>query len=123
LEILLLQLVGNLVYCCKVLCFGFAHACYVFMKVVQEPVFELRKRGTPLSDYIDDGFTAGRTFNRCLRQSALSALFFKALGVFLGLPKCNLWPQLLNNWLGFLTDSEQQMFKVGDSNSKQQWKR
>jgi hypothetical protein len=66
-------------------------------------------------DYIDDSFTAARTYNRCLCQSALSALFFGALGAFLRLPKCNLWPQLLLKWLGFLIDSEEQMFKVGDS--------
>jgi hypothetical protein len=98
--------IGGIVFYFKVLCFGFAQACFVFTKVMHEPATELRKRGVPLSDYIDDGFSAARTFNRCARQSALSALFFGALGAFLGIPKCNLWPQLLIKWLGFLIDSE-----------------
>jgi hypothetical protein len=80
--------VGGVTFAFNVLCFGFAQACYVFTKVMQEPVFELRKRGIPLSDYIDDGFTAARTYLRCLRQSATSGQFFSALGAYFGLPKC-----------------------------------
>jgi hypothetical protein len=71
--------IGTIIFYFKVLCFGFAQACYVFTKVMQEPAIELRKRGVPLSDYIDDSFTAARTRGRCLRQSSLSALFFGAL--------------------------------------------
>jgi hypothetical protein len=37
--------VGGIVFYFKVLCFGFAHACYVFIKVMQEPAIELRARG------------------------------------------------------------------------------
>jgi hypothetical protein len=33
----------------------------------------------------------------------------------MGLPKCNLDPLLLLKWLGFLVDSEDQSFKVGES--------
>jgi hypothetical protein len=107
--------VGNITFYFKVLCFGYAQACFIFTKVMQEPAFELRKRGIPISDYIDDSFTAARTRNRCLRQSVLSALFFGALGAFMGLPKCNFWPQLLLKWLGFMVDSQEEMFKVGES--------
>jgi hypothetical protein len=45
--------IGSIVFYFKVLCFGFAQACFVFTKVMQEPVFELRKRGIPISSYID----------------------------------------------------------------------
>jgi hypothetical protein len=78
--------VGGIVFYFKVLCFGFAQACFVFTKVMQVPAFELRKRGIPLSDYIDDSFTAARTYNRCLRQSALSALFIAAKARFWDCP-------------------------------------
>jgi hypothetical protein len=101
--------VGGVTFAFNVLCFGFAQACYVFTKVMQEPVFELRNRGNPLSDYIDDGFTAARTYLRCLRQSATSGQFFSALGAYFGLPKC----QLLR-WLGFMVDSERQEFRCND---------
>jgi hypothetical protein len=63
--------VGGITFAFNVLCFGFAQACYVFTKVMQEPVLELRRRGIPLSSYIDDAFTAARTYFKCLRQSAL----------------------------------------------------
>lgn len=59
--------VGGIIFYFKVLCFEFAQACYVFTKVMQEPAIELRARGIPISDYIDDSFTAARTRERCLR--------------------------------------------------------
>lgn len=92
-----------------------AQACYVFTKIMQEPAIELRKRGTPLSAYIDDGFTAARTSSRCLRQSSLSALFLEALGASLGIPKCQLKPELIAKWLEFLIDSMNQQFKVSET--------
>jgi hypothetical protein len=69
----------------------------------------------PIFDYIDDSFTAARTRARCLRQSSLGVLFFAALGAFMGLPKCILWPQLIVKWLGFMVDSEKEEFRVGES--------
>jgi hypothetical protein len=33
----------------------------------------------------------------------------------MGLPKCNLWPQLLFKWLGFMVDSKKEEFRVGES--------
>jgi hypothetical protein len=88
--------IGGVTFYFKVLCFKFAQACYVFTKVMQEPAMEFRKRGIPLSNYINDGFTAARTFNRCVRQSLLCALFMGALGAFLGIPKCQLMaPELV----------------------------
>jgi hypothetical protein len=108
--------VGKTIFYFKVLCFGLSQACFVFTKVMLEPALELRKRGVPISDYIDDSFTAARTRNRCLRQSVLSILFFGALGAFMGLPKCNLWPEVLIPWLGFQVDPEEQQFKVEEVN-------
>jgi hypothetical protein len=106
--------VGGVTFYFKVLCFGFAQACYVFTKVMQEVAMEFRKRGIPLSSYIYDGFTAAPTPTKCLRQSSLCALLLGALGAFLGIPKCQLTPDMLVKWLGFLIDSEEQMFKVSD---------
>jgi hypothetical protein len=110
--------VGSIILSFKVLCFGFSQACYVFTKVMQEPALELRKRGIPISDYIDDSFTAARTRGRCIRQSSLSALFFGALGAFFGIPKCNLWPEQIQPWLGFVVDAEQQVFRVSEAKAE-----
>jgi ribonuclease HI len=107
--------VGGIIFYFKVLCFGFSQACYVFTKLMQEPAIELRSRGIPISDYIDDSFTAASSRERCLRQSVLAVLFFATLGAFMGLPKCNLWPQLLVKWLEFLVDSEKEEFRVGEA--------
>jgi hypothetical protein len=105
--------VGRTIFYFKVLSFEFAQACYVFTKVMQEPMYELRKLGIPMSSYIDDAYTATATFNRCVRQSSLSALFIEALGAFLELSKCKLKPEQLLKWLGFLIDTLEQSFKVG----------
>jgi hypothetical protein len=82
---------------------------------MQEPILELRKRGIPLSDYIDDTFTAARTYLWCLRQSALGGRFFSALGAFFGLPKCHFEPVQLLRWLGFMVDTQKQEFRLGES--------
>jgi hypothetical protein len=107
--------IENLTFYFKVLPFGFAQACYVFTKIMQEPAFELRKRGVQVSSYIDDGFTAARSSGKCLRQSMLCSLLLGVLGAFLGIPKCQLTPQLLAKWLGFLVDSRDEMFRVSES--------
>lgn len=107
--------VGGLTFYFKVLCFGFAQACYIFTKIMQEVACELRRRGIPLSSYIDDGFTAAPMPGRCLRQSSLCALLLGALGAFLGIPKCQLTPELVLKWLGFLVDTEREMYRVGES--------
>jgi hypothetical protein len=105
--------IGETTFYFKILCFGFTQACYVFTKIMQEPMFELRKRGIPMSSNIDDALTAAKTFGRCARQSGLSALLIGALGAFLGLPNCKLTPKQIIKWLGFLIDTLEQKFKVG----------
>jgi hypothetical protein len=107
--------VGETIFYFKILCFGFAQACYVFTKIMQEPALELRRRGIPLSVYIDDGITAAHTSNMCLGQSTLCILLLGALGAFMGIPKCHLKPELVQKWLGFLADSEHELFRVAES--------
>jgi hypothetical protein len=107
--------IGETTFYFKVLCFGFAQACFIFTKIMQEPMIELRKRGIPMSSYIDDALTAAEKFGRCARQSGLSALLIGALGAFLGIPKCKLTPEQVVKWLGFLIDTLAQKFKVGQA--------
>jgi hypothetical protein len=76
----------------------------------------LRKREVPISGYIDDGFTAARTEGKCLGQSHLCFRLLEALGAFLGIPKCQLNPELLVKSLEFLVDSRDEMFRVSESN-------
>lgn len=107
--------VSGVVLFYKVLCFGFAQACYVFTKVMQEPLLELRSFGIPISGYIDDSFTAAASQSRALRQMLLSVLLMAALGAYFGLPKCQLKPEKLAKWLGFLADSERAEFRLAPS--------
>ncbi|GAQ90096.1 hypothetical protein KFL_005990025 [Klebsormidium nitens] len=105
--------VGGKTFFYKVLCFGFAQACYVFTKIMREPILELRARKIPMSGYIDDSFTAAETFGRALRQILFIVLLMGALGAHFGIPKCQLEPVLLLKWLGFLVDSERTEFRLG----------
>lgn len=104
--------VGGLVFRYTVPAFGLSHACFLFTKLMNQPAKALRLRGVPVSDYIDDGITAAATFGRCLFNALCSARLLGALGAFLGLPKCNLKPEQIRKWLGFILDSLQQRFQV-----------
>jgi hypothetical protein len=44
--------VGDQVFQFNVVFFGFAQACYVFTKIMQEPCFELRSVSIPVSGYV-----------------------------------------------------------------------
>jgi hypothetical protein len=107
--------IDGITFAFNVLCFGIAQACYVFTKVMQEPVLKLRRRGISLSSYINDAFTAARTYFKCLRQSSLGGRFFSALGAYFGLPKCQFDLVQLLMWLGFMVKSQEQTFKLSKS--------
>ncbi|GAQ88040.1 hypothetical protein KFL_003960010, partial [Klebsormidium nitens] len=73
--------VGRLLFHYNVPAFGLSQACFLFTKLMNEPAKTLRSHGVPISDYIDDGFTAAATFLRCLLQSlAAVAKLLGALG-------------------------------------------
>lgn len=99
----------------NVIFFGYAQACYIFTKIMQEPCFELRARSIPVSSYVDDGFTAAATRLACLWQALFAVLLQAVLGGFHGLAKCQIDPVLLIKWLGFMVDSVTEKFEVGSS--------
>jgi hypothetical protein len=105
--------IGNTVLRLNVVFFGYAQACYVFTKIMQEPCFELRAASIPVSNYVDDGFTAAAIKMACLWQALFSVLLQAALGGFHGLAKCQIEPVLVIKWLGFMLDSTEQKFEVG----------
>jgi hypothetical protein len=107
--------IGQTVLRLNVVFFGYAQACYVFTKIMQEPCFALRAAGIPVSNYVDDGFTAAETRLACLWQSLLSVLLQASLGGFHGLAKCQIEQVQLIKWLGFMLDSVRQRFEVGTS--------
>lgn len=96
----------------KVLCFGFAQACFVFTKVMQEPLLEIRNLGVPISGYIDDSYTASPSYGRTLNQILFTVRTLAALGAFFGLPKCQLKPVNALKWLGFVVDACQKRFAL-----------
>jgi hypothetical protein len=105
--------IGQTVLRLNVVFFGYAHACYVFTKIMQEPCFALRAAGIPVSNYVDDGFTAAETRLTCLWQAVLAVLLQASLGGFHGLAKCQIEPVQLIKWLGFMLDLVRERFEVG----------
>lgn len=105
--------IGQTVLRLNVVFFGYAQAYYVFTKIMQEPCFALRAGGIPVSNYVNDGFTAAETRLTCLWQAILAVLLQAFLGGFHGLAKCQIEPVQLIKWLGFMLDSVRQRFEVG----------
>jgi hypothetical protein len=111
--------IGNTSLRLNVVFFGYAQACYVFTKIMQEPAFALREAAIPMSSYVDDGFTAAATRLACLWQAALFAVLLQAaLGGYHGLAKCQIKPVRVIKWLGFILDSTRQTFEVAKSKLK-----
>jgi hypothetical protein len=98
--------IGDTILKLNVVFFGYAQACYVFTKIMQEPSFELRAALIPVSNYVDDGFTAAASKLACLWQAIFAVLLQAVLGAYHGLAKCQIEPVLPIKWLGFLVDSE-----------------
>jgi hypothetical protein len=107
--------IGDTILQLNVVFFGYAQTCYVFMKIMREPCFELRAALIPVSNYVDDGFTAAASKLACLWQAIFAVLLQAVLGAYHGLAKCQLEPVMLIKWLGFLVDSENQKFAVAAS--------
>jgi hypothetical protein len=107
--------IGQTVLRLNVVFFGYAQACYVFTKIMQEPAFALREAGIPVSKYMDYGFTAAATRLTCLWQALFTVLLQASLGGFHGPAKCQIEPVLVIKWLGFMLDSTRQTFEVGPS--------
>jgi hypothetical protein len=105
--------IGKTMLRLNVVFFGYAQACYVFTKIMQEPCFALRKAAIPVSNYVDDEFSASATRLACLWQALHAVLLQSSLGAFHGLAKCQIEPVLVIKWLGFMLDSERERFEVG----------
>lgn len=107
--------IGNTVLRLNVVFFGYAQTCYIFTKTMQEPCYELKAAGIPVSNYVRDGFTAAETKLACLWQAIWAVLLQAALGAHHGLAKCQIEPILLIKWLGFMVDSQNEKFEVAAS--------
>jgi hypothetical protein len=105
--------IGETVLQLNVVFFGYAQACYVFTKIMQESCFALQEASIPVSSYVDDGYTVSATRLACLWQALLFVLLQAALGGYHGLAKCQIDPVLQIKWLGFMIDSIQERFEVG----------
>jgi hypothetical protein len=107
--------VGDQGFQFNVVFFGYAQACYICTKIMQEPCFELWSTSIPVSGYVDDGFTSAADRLACLWQSLFAVLLQAALGGFHGLAKCQIDPVQEVKWLVFMIDSVKERFVVGTS--------
>jgi hypothetical protein len=96
-------------------CFGCSEACLVYTTVMQEVAMEVRIRGTPLSSYLDDGFTADDSEAQCLRGIVCIVKLVTLLGGTFSFGKCQFIPKQLGGWLGFLVDSRMESFTIARS--------
>lgn len=96
-------------------CFGWSEACLVYTTVMQELAMEIRVRKTPLSSYLDDGFTADGNEARCLRAVVCIIKMITLLGGTFSLGKCQFEPRQDRGWLGFVVNSREQRFTVTPS--------
>jgi hypothetical protein len=93
-------------------CFGWSEACLVYTTVMQEIAMEIRIRKTPLSSYLDDGFTADDSEGRCLRAIVCIVKLITLLGGTFSFGKCEFIPRQEGSWLGFLVDAKTERFTV-----------
>jgi hypothetical protein len=96
-------------------CFGWSEACLVYTTVMQEVAMEIRIRKTPLSSYMDDGFTADDLETQCLRAIVCIIKLITLLGSTFSLGKCEFFPRQVRGWLGFLVNSRAESFTVADT--------
>jgi hypothetical protein len=95
--------------------FGWSEACLVYTTVMQEIAMEIRARKTPLSSYLDDGFTADNSKAQCLRAIICIVKLITLLGGTFSYGKCEFVPRQIGGWLGFLVDSRSESFTVAQS--------
>jgi hypothetical protein len=96
------------------MCFGWSEACLVYTVLMQEVAMEVRVRGTPVSSYLDDGFTADERKEVCRRAMICIVQLLTLLGACFSLHKCQFEPDQSANWLGFEVDSSQETFQVAE---------
>jgi hypothetical protein len=82
---------------------------------MQEVAMEIRIRKTPLSSYLDDGFTADDLETQCLRAIVCIIKLITLLGGTFSLGKCEFSPRQVRGWLGFLVNSRAESFTVADT--------
>lgn len=104
--------VGGVYFHYNAMCFGWSEACFVYTLITQEAARELRLRSIPVSSYLDDGFTGDEDFWRCVWAIIFAVRMLTVLGAIFSLSKCHFRPQQEGPWLGFLVDTQRQMFSV-----------
>ena len=98
----------------NVLPFGVAQACWVYTIIMRQVYGPLRAKGWRLTHYLDDLLLAQQPLERALYDARTVALLFTALGLFMSLPKCQVWPQPGACFLGLQVDTCGLQFSIPD---------
>ena len=96
----------------NVLPFGVAQACFAYTKIMRQVYGPLRARGWRFTHYLDDFLLAQQPLGRALYDVLTMAMLFKALGWFLSVPKCRVWPQTAACFLGLQVDTHGRQFSI-----------
>lgn len=90
----------------NVLPFGLSTAPYIFTKVLKPIVRLLRSAGLTSTNYLDDFWLMGQTYEECLYNTSMTSKLLISLGFLINEEKSCMIPSKICTFLGFVLDSE-----------------
>lgn len=90
----------------NVLPFGLSTAPYIFTKIMKPIIRLLRMAGLVSTNYLDDYWLMGQSYEDCLRNTSLTKMLITSLGFKINEEKSSLVPNTTCTFLGFVLNSE-----------------
>lgn len=94
------------IYEFNVLPFGLSTAPYIFTKIMKPIVRLLRSASLISTNYLDDFWLMGQSYDRCLYNTTQTKKLITSLGFLINENKSSIIPNKLCTFLGFVLDSE-----------------
>lgn len=86
--------------------FGLSSAPYIFTKILNPVITELRSKGFLSVRYLDDILCIGRSYNQCVENAKQTIELLTKLGFVINYKKSTLTPNKSCKFLGFVLNSE-----------------
>lgn len=96
---------NKLLYEFNCLVFGLASAPYTFSKLMRPVIQDLRSKGIPCINYLDDFLILGRSKEECAKNVRYVTTLLTSLGFLINVEKSSLDPSTRCKFLGFIFDS------------------
>ena len=101
-----------------VLVFGLAPACYLFTKITKPLVKYWRLLGFRVALYLDDGFNAASTSEKCKKSTKSITESLESAGFVINQEKSNLQPRQVGEWLGSVINTIEMKYSVPEAKVK-----